>query len=275
MTRSAPPVANTNPLERPRLTAPGPDDHKYTRGFVTVIGGAMPGAAALATLAAARAGAGYVQLVARERMDGLPFAIVQRCGLNAAELLTDERIDAVVIGMGLGRDEPARILVGHAVASGRRLVLDADALPHLEWPLASPAILTPHAGEFARNFPDLATANEDGVSFTGGRLQAVLTAARRTGATVILKGNRTLVASPDGRSAIASPASGWLATAGTGDVLAGLCGTMLAQLRVPFPAACAAVWLHSRSAHARTGPFVADDLVDDALTAAVAECLTD
>lgn len=260
-------------LARPRLTAPGPDDHKYSRGFVTVIGGAMPGAAALATLAAARAGAGYVQLIARERIETLPFAIVQRPAPGATlamQLLADERIGAMVVGMGLGRDDAARAIVAAVVASGRALVLDADALAYVAWPLAVPAILTPHSGEFAQVFPDLA-AN---ISDANGRHDAALAAARRTNATVIFKGSETVIASADGRVAIAPPASAGLATAGTGDVLAGLCGTMLAQLHDPFAAACAAVWLHARTAQGRAIPFIADDLVDSALSTAVAECLT-
>lgn len=260
-------------VERPRLTPPGPDDHKYTRGVVTVIGGAMPGAAALATLAAARSGAGYVQLIARERIEGLPFAVVQRPAPSptlAMQLLADDRIGAIVVGMGLGRDDSARAIVVAVLASCRPLVLDADALARVSWPLEVPAILTPHAGEFARSFPDLAADASHG----GGRCGAALTAACRTNATVILKGSETVIASPDGRAAIAPPASAGLATAGTGDVLAGLCGTMLAQLRDPFAAACAAVWLHSRVARDRAIPFIADDLVDGALGAAVAECLT-
>lgn len=260
-------------LERPRLTAPGVDDHKYTRGFVTILGGMMPGAAALATLAAARAGAGYVQLCAPERIDGLPFAIVQRTGLDAqalAQLLDDARIDAVVVGMGLGRDDDAKTIVEAAIASGRPLVLDADALPHVRWPLDRPAILTPHAGEFARSFPDLALGSP---RVDGPRLQAALAAARRSGAAVILKGSQTMIAGPNGRTAAAPAASAGLATAGTGDVLAGMCGTMLAQLRDPFAAACAAVWLHARAARDRPIPFIADDLVGG-ISAAVAECLT-
>lgn len=263
-------------LERPRLTAPGPEDHKYTRGFVTIVGGAMPGAAALATLAAARAGAGYVQLVARERIDRLPFAIVQRTGLDAAalaRLLDDARIGAIVVGMGLGRDDAAKVTVASAFASGRPLVLDADALPHVAWPLERPAILTPHAGEFARVFPDLATHGAKGSSPSGGRVQAAVAAARQSNAIVILKGSETVIAGPDGCAVTAPPACAGLATAGTGDVLAGLCGTMLAQLRDPFAAACAAVWLHARSARDRPVPFIADDLVDGALPMAVAECL--
>lgn len=255
-------------VDKPRIPVPGPDDHKYTRGFVTVIGGAMPGAAALATLAAARSGAGYVQLIARERIDGLPFAIVQRPAPSptlAMQLLADDRIDAIVVGMGLGRDAAAREIVAVVLASGRPLVLDADALSHTSWPVNVGAILTPHAGEFARTFPNLAE--------NGTKRDAALAAARRTNATVVLKGSETVVASSDGRVAVAAPASAGLATAGTGDVLAGLCGTMLAQMRDPFAAACAAVWLHARAARDLPLPFIADDLVEGTLVAAVGECL--
>lgn len=226
----------------PRLPPPGPDDHKYTRGLVAVVAGEMPGAAALAALGAARSGAGYIQLVSPERISGLPHAIVQRAEAD----LADPRIGAIVVGPGLGgRLERAR----PALSSGRPLVLDADALPVLTRATA-PTILTPHEGEFARRWPGLA----------GSREERATAAARETGAVVVLKGAQTVVAAPDGRTAVAAPASHALATAGTGDVLAGIAGTMLAQLGDPFAAAQAAAWLHAQAARACPAPFLADDL---------------
>lgn len=239
-------------IVRPRLTRPGPEDNKYSRGLVTVIGGDMPGAAALAALGAARAGAGYVQLVAPARITGLPYAVVQR---EAADL-TDERIGAIVVGPGLGAADPLR-----ALTANRPLVVDAEAIMAFE-KTAGPAILTPHEGEYARRWPHFLRASR------GERAYA---AARATGAVVLLKGVQTVVASPDGRVAVAPTAPHALATAGTGDVLAGLCGTMLAQLGDPFLAAQAAVWLHAEAARQTPVPFVADDLVQH-LPAAVRAC---
>ena len=252
-------------LAAPRLRAPGPDDHKYTRGLVTVIGGAMPGAAALSALGAAHAGAGYVQLLAPTRIAGLPHAIVQRSYGDAAGLasmLADQRISAVVLGPGLGSDDDAQALAVAATRSGRPLVVDADALALIDFPLPVPAILTPHMGEFDRLFgPSPAS-----------RIERAADAARRSGAVVVLKGSTTVIAAPDGRMAVSEPLPAGLATAGTGDVLAGVCGTMLAQLGDPFVAASAAVWLHGEAARRVPASFVADALASSVLSAAVASC---
>lgn len=252
-------------IEAPVLTRPGPDDHKYTRGLVTVIAGEMPGAAALATLGAAHAGAGYVQLLAPERIAGLPHAVVQRICPDASALtpiLADPRIGAVVVGPGLSRSEAARASVRAALDSGRALVIDADALALIDLSLSVPAILTPHAGEFERLF---------GAS-DAAWVERVVAAARRADAVVLAKGSTTVVAAPDGRVAMSDPLPAALATAGTGDVLAGICGTMLAQLRDPFEAARAAVWLHGEAARNTPQPFIADALASRALGAAVAAC---
>lgn len=245
-------------LERPGLSSPGASDHKYTRGLVAVVAGDMPGAARLAALGAARAGAGYVQVVGRDP-GRLPAALVVREGWGG---LDDERIDAIIVGPGLGRGAGAGALLDMALASGRPLVIDADGLKHLgDRRVGSPAILTPHEGEFATAFGDVG----------GNKVERAREAARRTGAVVVLKGPDTVVASPDGRAAITDAASFDLATAGTGDVLAGVCGAMLAQLHDPFAAACAAVWLHGAAARSLAGPFVADDLAA-ALPAQVRGC---
>lgn len=250
-------------LSKPALPGPGPADHKYTRGLVTVIAGAMPGAARLVAKGAARSGAGYVQLIGRADT-ALPDAIVVRCVEpgKLAHVLGDSRIGALVVGPGLGRDARGSELLARALGFARPLVLDADALWHLgDAKIAVPAILTPHDGEFLTLFGDL----------PGDKVARVRQAARRCGAVVVLKGADTVIAASDGRAAIAPPGAPGLATAGTGDVLAGVCGTLLAQLGDPFAAACAAVWLHGRAAHALADPFVADDLAA-ALPAQVALC---
>jgi len=143
-----------------------------------------------------------------------------------------------------GRD---RRLLDLAIASGRPLVLDADGLR------AHPgAILTPHAGEFARLFPGL----------SGSKVEKARAAAAASGAVIVYKGADTVVAAPDGRAAIAPPAPAWLATAGTGDVLAGIAAARRAALADPFEAACSAVFLHNHAAWARPGRS-ADELVEN------------
>jgi len=223
----------------PPSAAPGPDSHKYSRGLVTVLAGEMPGASALAASAAMRAGAGLVRLQAREFVHGVPAAVIQT---RRQGRLDDERIGALLVGPGL---------VDAALASGRPLVLDAGALGMLGGKSFEGAILTPHAGEFRRLFGQR----------PGSKVGRARAAAAESGAVIVYKGADTVVAAPDGRAAIAPPASPWLASAGTGDVLAGIIAAMRASGLAPFEAACAGVWLHGRAAD-KAGPgMIADDLV--------------
>lgn len=254
-------------IDRPSIPAPGFEANKYTRGKVLVAAGRMSGATMLSSLAAQRAGAGYVELLGAEG-EGIPHALVRRRWDDGA--LADKRIGAIVIGPGLGVNDGARRRLDLALEADHLLVIDADALTLLAKDgldrLAgrkAPIVLTPHTGEFARLFPDV----------EGNALDKALAGARATGAILLLKGACTVVAHPDGRAAIGAPASAWLASAGTGDVLAGVLGTMLAQMNDPFEAAQAAVWLHSEAAR-QAGPLlIADDLVEH-LRAAVAASLT-
>jgi hydroxyethylthiazole kinase-like uncharacterized protein yjeF len=236
-------------LGAPVLEAPGAEAHKYTRGLVAVVGGAMPGAAALAASAAVHSGAGMVRLHAADG-PAIPHAIVRQEGHDFSDL----RIRALLIGPGLGRDAPAARLLDAALAAGHPLVLDADALVLLAGAvdrIPAGAILTPHEGEFQRLFGDL----------PGSKIDRALGAARQSGAIIIYKGADSVIAAPDGCAAMASGASPWLSTAGTGDVLAGLAAGRLAVTGDPFRAACDAVWLHGEAAR-RAGPaFVADDLL--------------
>jgi hydroxyethylthiazole kinase-like uncharacterized protein yjeF len=250
---------------RPRLAPPRPDDHKYSRGYVAVLAGEMPGANALTASAAARAGAGYVRLIGGTHVAGMAHAIVQGAGDRAA-LLNDPRIGAVAVGPGLGRGEEARRLLEDALALDRPLVLDADALwllPGLDAlrQARHVPVLTPHAGEFARLFGNL----------SGSKIDRTRQAAERAGAIVLYKGSDTVVAAPDGRAAIAAPAPAWLASAGTGDVLTGIVAAMRARGLDPFEAACAAAWLHARAAQLAGPGLIADDLLGT-LPAAVSEC---
>ncbi|WP_375403976.1 NAD(P)H-hydrate dehydratase [uncultured Sphingomonas sp.] len=242
-------------LARPVLPEPGPDSHKFTRGLVLVIAGAMPGAAALAAEAAAHAGAGYVLLI--DGGSAGPHAIVRRPW--SPDALDDARVGAVVVGPGLGRDGQARDRFAVAFGSQHPLVIDGDALGllALDYVRPAPTILTPHAGEFDRLFG----AGE------GGKIARARAAARRSDAVVVFKGADTVIAAPDGRVIVGTSPSYWLSTAGTGDVLAGACGAMLASGLESFTAAAAAVWLHGEAAR-RLGPaFLADDLAG-ALSAA-------
>jgi hydroxyethylthiazole kinase-like uncharacterized protein yjeF len=189
-------------------------------------------------------------------------------GADLDSVLADERIGAVLVGPGLGRGEAGRALLHRALACPRPLVLDADALVLLaEEGLSrlhqarTPPILTPHAGEFGRLFG----------SADGSKVAAARAAAAASGAVLAFKGADTIVADPDGRAAIAPPASAWLATAGTGDVLAGTIAAMRAGGLAPFEAACAGVWLHGEAARRIGGPLIADDL-PEALGPALADC---
>jgi hydroxyethylthiazole kinase-like uncharacterized protein yjeF len=254
-------------IARPVLAEPGPEDHKYSRGYVAVLGGEMPGAAALTAAAALRGGAGYVRLLADSFVYGVPSAVVQSTA-DPKALLEDIRIGALALGPGLGKGDKARGLLAAALAGPLPLILDADALtliaesgPTALHGLAEVPILTPHAGEFARLFEDR----------SGGKIEQARRAAAAAHAVIVYKGPDTIVAAPDGRAAIASPSS-WLATAGTGDVLTGVIAAMRAWGMDAFDAACAGVWLHGRAAELAGKGLIADDLLDH-LPAAFADCL--
>jgi hydroxyethylthiazole kinase-like uncharacterized protein yjeF len=255
-------------IGRPRLSAPGPEAHKYARGLATIVAGAMAGAGALAAGAALRAGAGAVRLQAKAFVPGTPAAVIQKPG-DPLDRIDDPRIGALLMGPGLAADAEGRRLVAAALEAGRPLVLDAGALRILAdsgldrlRALGGCVVLTPHEGEFRTLFGDGA----------GSKVDRARAAAAAAGAVIVYKGPDTVVAAPDGRAAIHASAAHWLATAGTGDVLAGVVAARLAAGVMPFEAACAGVWLHGRAA-ALAGPFlIADDLIAH-LPAACADCL--
>jgi ADP-dependent NAD(P)H-hydrate dehydratase / NAD(P)H-hydrate epimerase len=235
------------------LPALEPDANKYSRGLVSIVAGQMPGAAALAASAAARTGAGTVRLYADERVANVPAAVVQGREWNEEAL----QRGVFLVGPGLGRDSRATELLRELLGSGRPLIIDADALR-----LVKPKelaglgeeqrpVLTPHRGEFETLFGKV----------EGSKARHALDAARSSGAVIVYKGPDTLVASPDGRLGFAPPAPAWLASAGTGDVLAGIIAAMRARGLAPFEAACAAVWLHGRAAEVAGPHMIADDLV--------------
>mgnify|MGYP002778214725 CR=1 FL=1 len=236
---------------RPRLLPLPHDTHKYARGHVLVVEGSSSGAAALAGLAALRLGAGLVTLAGEGA--ALPaLALMRRTDVAAVPLLADPRLKSVVIGPGLEPDARAKDWLRRLLGGSRPLVIDAVALALLAGAaIGSPAVLTPHEGEFTRLFGPI---GED-------RIAAVRAAARAVQAVVLLKGPASIIAAPDGRAAINAHASPWLATAGSGDVLAGMIASLLAQGLPPFEAAQAAAWLHGEAGR-RLGPGgIADDLV--------------
>lgn len=255
-------------VERPWLAAPGPDDHKYRRGYVLLFGGELPGAAALAASAAVRVGAGAVALHSNVMIDTLPLAIMQSGG-DPALKLAEKRVGAVVLGPGLIPGAESAALLDSCMASGHPLVVDAGAITLLAErgsdslrALATPAILTPHLGEFERLFGKL----------EGSKIEQTREAARLSGVVIVAKGADSVIAAPDGRAALAGDASHWLATAGSGDVLAGAIAAMRAGGLDAFEAAMAGVWLHGRAAQLAGPGLVADDLVTG-LRGAFLECL--
>ncbi len=267
---------NTPELWQAVFPVPRVDGHKYSRGHAVVMSGgiAATGAARLAARAALRAGAGLVTVASPHdalavHAAALTAVMVRACDspMDFAQLLADRRLNACVIGPAAGVGQPTRDRVLTALGQeGRAVVLDADALTSFserpdelfdaikKW--SDPqVVLTPHSGEFSRLFNSII-----GESETLLKLEETRAAARRAGAVVLLKGPDTVVASPDGRAAIAANAPPWLATAGTGDVLAGMIGGMLAQ-RVPaFEAACIGTWMHGEAGQEAGPGLIAEDL---------------
>jgi NAD(P)H-hydrate epimerase len=258
--------------------------HKYARGHCLVVSGPAhaTGAARLAARGALRIGAGLVSVAAEGEAVAVNAAhltaimikpFVGAHGLS--DLLADKRFNAVVMGPGLGAGGQTRELVQEVLAglatpgdgmATRKLVLDADALtsfqdaPETLFGHIHPGavVLTPHEGEFERIFPGL-------LQDSASKLDAARQAANRSGAVVLLKGNDTVIARPGARksgwsAAINANAPATLATAGSGDVLAGLIGGLLAQGLEPGKAAAAAAWLHGDAA-GRFGPgLIAEDI---------------
>lgn len=263
--------ANAPELWAAQFPRRGPGDHKYTHGHAVVAGGglAVTGATRLAATAALRIGAGLVTVAAPpdafSTYAASLTAVMNRKVDGAAglsDMLTDARFNAVLLGPGLGVGQATRDKIAVASEQGRRLVLDADALtscrdePQQLFDLLDQhCVLTPHEGEFSRLFPDL-----DAKSPGQDRLSRARAAAARAGAVIILKGADTVIAAPDGRAAINENAPPWLATAGSGDVLAGFVLGLLAQGMPGFEAACAAVWCHGECANLVGRGLIAEDL---------------
>jgi hydroxyethylthiazole kinase-like uncharacterized protein yjeF len=234
-------------ITAPSLPPLDPAGHKYDRGLVHCLAGQMPGAIALAATAAARSGVGYVRVSTSLPIAGLPHSIVQ---IGDAQL-NDPRIGCILVGPGMGDVPPLLTLALTAYAPK---VIDADAIGHVGAPErlhGQDAILTPHEGEFRKLFGDV----------PGSKPDRALAAAASSQSVIVYKGPDTLVAAPDGRLGLAPPAPAWLASAGTGDVLAGIIAALRARGLDSFEAACGGVWLHGRAAEAAGPAMIADDLV--------------
>lgn len=247
-----------------RAIAPrSPDCHKNSCGRVLVVAGsaAYPGAGVLAARGAMRGGAGLVTLATAEVGNCvLPAALIRVAPGSVPGLI--EKFDSVVAGCGWGDDDAANApLLGALCARAPKLVLDADALnliarkPELYRPNPN-AILTPHPGEAER------LAKAFGIAGRRDRAELAAALAGRTGAVVVLKGHRTVTAAPDGRRIVNGSGSPALATAGSGDVLAGLIGALYADGRDAFTAAALGVYLHGRAGEKGNRAMIADDLAD-------------
>jgi hydroxyethylthiazole kinase-like uncharacterized protein yjeF len=265
---------NTPALWRDALPLPRIDGHKYSRGHTVVVSGGVTstGAARLAARGALRAGSGLVTIasppdaLAVNAAASLAVMVREVDGADAlTALLADPRHNAIVLGPGGGVGAEMRAMVQAALAGPRAVVLDADALTSFadasERLLALTAareaatIMTPHDGEFARVFSKLLETNN-----LNSKLESARAAARVTGAVIVLKGPDSVVATPDGGAAVAENAPPWLATAGSGDVLAGIAAALVAQSMPAFEAAAAAVWLHGEAAAVFGPGLIAEDL---------------
>lgn len=258
---------NTPDLWKKQLPLPKGDGHKYDRGHAVVVGGGKvtSGAARLAAEAALRIGAGLVTISCEESALQVYAAsllsVMTRVHETVAEFdewLADHRITALLIGPGSGVNERTRQFTLAALAKDKPCVIDADAIscfegyPHdLFEHIKHTSVLTPHEGEFKRLFPQL----------SGTREERAAEAAKLSGAIVILKGAQTVVAAPSGAVVINKNAPPTLATAGSGDVLAGMVTGLIAAKMPAFEAACASVWLHGQAAKNRGFGLIAEDLL--------------
>lgn len=243
-------------------------DHKYTRGSLVIFGGdAMTGAARLAARAAQRAGAGIVSIAATRASAPIYATALESVLVRACDTVQewrhwagDARVNALLIGPGAGLDERTRAALQEAATLKKPLVLDADALRLVAADASlraalqpCPKILTPHAGECALLAEALA------LDHTTPRPALAATLATALNAVIVLKGSETLVV--DGAHGTSTHPPAWLATAGTGDVLAGAIAALLAQGMPPLAAASAGVWLHAEAARLHGPGMIAEDVV--------------
>ncbi len=268
-------ISDERVIERPMLLVPPADTHKYERGAAVVFSGPVlrTGASRLTAQTALAVGAGLVTIVGEYDALCEHAAHVTAIMLREADAdltVVDDRVRAAAIGPGAGVSEQTRERVLRLLHRGISLVLDADAITsfadnpaELFEQIHDQVVLTPHEGEFARLFPAIDLAD---------RLTAARLAAEVSGAVMLLKGPETVVAAPDGRLAVNRHASPWLATAGSGDVLAGLICGVLAQGNTAFEAACIASWLHG-DIGVRHGPGLTADRMAKLIPLVLRDCL--
>lgn len=264
---------NTPAIWIDHLPETGIDAHKFRRGHLVVFSGGptTTGAARLSSRAGFRIGAGLVTLASPAEAlavnAGASTSVMLREVNDTAALtawIEDARLSAFVLGPGFGIGEKARQFV--TALCQRPLVLDADGIssfretPEALFSLFADGkirlVLTPHEGEFARLFPDIATADKL------GKIEKALRAAARAHAVIVFKGADTVIAAPDGRAAINVNAPQWLATAGSGDVLAGMIGGLMAQGMPAYEAACAAVYRHGEAGTRLGEGLTSEDLAE-------------
>lgn len=258
---------NTPELWLPRFPWPDAASHKHARGRMIVVSGPAwnTGAARLAARSGLRLGAGLVTVLSPPDALAVNAAHLEAVMLSPFETDTDLEtsaadVDVAVIGPAAGVTETTLLNVLALARTGAALVIDADAITvfrndpeELFSVLDRDDVLTPHPGEFERIFPGLLKAGPE-------RITAARAAARRAGAVVLLKGADTVIAAPDGRAAVNTNGSPWLATAGSGDVLAGFIGGLIGQGMDSFEAACAAAWIHAEAAELHGPGLIAEDL---------------
>jgi hydroxyethylthiazole kinase-like uncharacterized protein yjeF len=260
-------VENGPELWLPRFPWPTAQSHKHARGRLVVVSGEAwsTGAARLAARAGLRIGAGLVTVLSPQEALPVNAAHLEAIMLRGFETDLEleqaaKDVDAAVIGPAAGVGEPTLLNVLALARTGAALILDADAITvfredpeELFSLLDRDDVLTPHVGEFERLFPGLLAASSE-------RIAAARTAAARAGAVVLLKGADTVIAAPDGRCAVNGNGSSWLATAGSGDVLAGFIGGLVAQGMESFEAACAGAWIHAEAAELHGPGLISEDL---------------
>jgi ADP-dependent NAD(P)H-hydrate dehydratase / NAD(P)H-hydrate epimerase len=263
--------SNSPALWQSLLPKPDAGSHKYSRGYVLIQGGyPVTGASRMAALAAARSGAGITAIAVPEVALAIYasqlLSIMAKPYKDTAELHTliqDARIGALLIGPGAGSNTQTRQTTLAMLETGKPVVIDADALTafnkrttELQQAIHKPCVLTPHDGEFSQLF-GIKPANE-----LTDRIAQASAAAKQIQAIVLLKGSKTVIAAPDGQVIVNENAPPTLATAGAGDVLAGLITGLLAQGIPAFEAAAAATWIHGEAATLFGHGLIAEDLPD-------------
>ncbi len=259
-------VINSPQLWKSALPQIDEGDNKYSRGHAVIFGGfPLTGASRMAAKAAARMGAGLTTIAVSDNALPIYAAALESVMVKSVsathdreQLISDERVTAYLIGPGAGVNTETRQLVLQLLATRRPLVIDADAISVFQHEpktlfdaIQGPCVLTPHEGEFSRIF-----------EISGSREHRANTAAEMAHATVVLKGAKTLIAAPNNPLIINENAPRTLATAGTGDVLAGMILGLIAQKMNPRLASAAAVWMHGMAATSFGMGLIAEDLPD-------------